>query len=106
MGARAHRRGWCDFRTGRGGEMRRQARRLVLQDDVQGVDDAGNVTQDGEQDVDEEVGTASALEEDSDGREDDGKEDLADVAGGERHGGGGLCVRFDEVVWFGLVVRG
>jgi hypothetical protein len=37
-------------------------------------------TQDGEEDVDEEVGTAATLEEDTHGREDDGKEDLADVA--------------------------
>lgn len=36
--------------------------------DIQGVDDARNVTQDGEQDVDEQVGTASTLEEDSHGR--------------------------------------
>lgn len=44
------------------------------------MDDTGNVTQDGEEDVDAEVGTAAALEEDTDGREDDGKDDLADVA--------------------------
>lgn len=37
-------------------------------------------TQDGKEDVDEEVGTAATLEEDTHGREDDGKEDLADVA--------------------------
>lgn len=52
------------------------------------MDDAGNVSQNGEQDVDEEVGTATTLEEDTDGREDDGKDDLANVAGGERHVGG------------------
>ncbi|CAF3516796.1 unnamed protein product [Fusarium graminearum] len=34
----------------------------------------------GEEDVDEEVGTTTTLEEDTDGREDDGKDDLADVA--------------------------
>lgn len=44
------------------------------------MDDAGNVTQDGEEDVDAEVGTTAALEEDTNGREEDGKEDLADVA--------------------------
>lgn len=33
--------------------------------DIQGVDDTRDVTQDGEQDVDEQVGTASALEEDT-----------------------------------------
>lgn len=51
-----------------------------MSEDVQGVDDTGDVTQDGEQDVDEEVGTASALEEDTDGRQDDGEDDLDDVA--------------------------
>lgn len=40
-----------------------------------------NVTKDGQQDVDEEVGSAAALEEDTDRWEDDGKEDLANVAG-------------------------
>jgi hypothetical protein len=49
------------------------------------VDDTGNVTQNGEKDVDEEVGTATTLEEDTNGRKDDGKEDLANVASGERH---------------------
>ena len=58
---------------------------LVLQNDVQSVDDTGNVTQDGKEDVNEEVGTAATLEEDTHGREDDGKEDLADVASSERH---------------------
>merc|ERR1712070_404348 len=58
----------------------RASRYLVFEDDVQGVDDTGDVTQDGEQDVDEEVGTASALEEDTDGRQDDGEDDLDDVA--------------------------
>ena len=77
-------------------------RGLVFQDDVEGVDDAysrtvsnhsmneglgsclrltRNVAQDGEQDVDEEVGAAAALEEDSDGREEDGEDNLDDVAG-------------------------
>lgn len=37
-------------------------------------------TQDGKEDVDEEVGTTATLEEDTHGREDDGKEDLADIA--------------------------
>lgn len=59
---------------------------LVLQYDVQSVDDSGDVTQDCEQDVDQEVGTAASLEEDSYGRQDDGNNDLGDVAGCERHG--------------------
>ena len=49
------------------------------------MDDTGQVTKDGQEDVDEEVTAASTLEEDTDGREDDGKKDLADVASGERH---------------------
>ena len=53
---------------------------LILQDDVKGVDYAGNVTQDSQQDVDEEVGAATTLKEDSYGRQDDGEDDLADVA--------------------------
>lgn len=40
-----------------------------------------DVTEDGQQDVDEEVGVATALEEDTQRWEDDGKKDLADVAG-------------------------
>lgn len=50
-------------------------------EDVQSVDDSGDVTEDGEEDVDEEVGAAAALEEDAEGREEDGEDDLADVAG-------------------------
>merc|ERR1711977_495322 len=46
----------------------RASRHLVFEDDVQGVD--------------EEVGTASALEEDTDRRQDDGEDDLDDVASG------------------------
>jgi hypothetical protein len=45
------------------------------------VDDSGNVTKDGQQDVDEEVGTTTALEEDTKRREEDGDDDLDDVAG-------------------------
>jgi hypothetical protein len=41
---------------------------------------AGKLTQDGEQDVDEEVGTTATLEEDTNGGQDDGKDNLADVA--------------------------
>jgi hypothetical protein len=42
----------------------------------------------GQEDVDQEVGAAPALEENTQRREDDGKDHLADVAGGERHDGG------------------
>ena len=65
--------------------------------DVQGVDDTGQVGQAGQEDVDEEIGTAATLEEDTQRRQEDGKQDLADVAGGERHG--------DSVVGWWSVVR-
>jgi hypothetical protein len=78
---------------------------LKLEYDVQSVDDTleftlvnrcdewrcktyRNVTKDGQQDVDEEISVAAALEEDTQRRKDDGKEDFADIAGGERHDGG------------------
>jgi hypothetical protein len=50
-----------------------------------------NVTKDGQEDVDKEISIAAALEENTDGRKDDGKQDLADIAGGERHGGCVVC---------------
>jgi hypothetical protein len=43
------------------------------------VDDTGKPTQDGQTDVDQEVGTTSALQEDTQRRQDDGENDLADV---------------------------
>jgi hypothetical protein len=49
----------------------------------------GNVTKDRQQDVDEEISVAAALEEDTQRGEDDGKKDLADIAGSERHDGCG-----------------
>lgn len=53
--------------------------RLVLQDDVQSVDDAWDVTKDGQQDVDKEISIASALEEHTEGWDEDGEDDLDDV---------------------------
>ena len=44
------------------------------------MDDTGNVTQDGQTDVDKKVSTTAALQEDAQRREDDGKNDLANVA--------------------------
>jgi len=58
---------------------------LVFQNDVQSVDDTGDVTQDCKNDVDKEVSIATALEEDTDWWQEDGEEDLADVGSGERH---------------------
>lgn len=43
------------------------------------MDDTGNVTQNGQTDVDEEVSSAAAFEEHSKRREDDGEDDLADI---------------------------
>ena len=48
---------------------------------VQRVDDTGNVTQAGQDDVDEEIGAAAALEEYTERREEDGEDDLDDVTG-------------------------
>jgi len=39
--------------------------RSVLQNDIESMDDTGNVTQNGEQDVDEEISVASSLKEDT-----------------------------------------
>lgn len=43
------------------------------------MDDTRNVTQDGQANVNEQVGTTSPLQEDTQWREDEGKDDLADV---------------------------
>lgn len=43
------------------------------------MDDTRDPTQDGQTDVDQEVSTTSALQEDTQRRQDDGEEDLADV---------------------------
>jgi hypothetical protein len=41
----------------------------------------GNVAENGQQDVDEEVGVAATLKEDTERGQDHGEDDLADVAG-------------------------
>ena len=48
---------------------------------VQCVDDTGNVAQDREQDVDEEVCATTTLEEDSERWEKDGEDDFDDITG-------------------------
>lgn len=48
---------------------------------VQSVDDSGNVSKNRQQDVNEEIGTAASLKENTKRWEDDGKNDLADIAG-------------------------
>lgn len=55
------------------------SQRLVLENDVQGVDDTGQVTEDSQEDVDEKVGVAATLEEDAERRENDGEDDFADI---------------------------
>lgn len=66
----------------------------------------GNVTQDGEEDVDEEVGVAATLEEDTERGNEDGEGDLAEVGGGDGHGGVGLCGGWLVVVWCCVVKCG
>lgn len=52
---------------------------------IQCVDDAGNVTKDGQEDVDEQIGATATLKEYTKRREDNGKNDLDDVGAGECH---------------------
>ena len=47
---------------------------------IQRMDNTRNVTQDGQTDVDENVGATSALQEDTQRGQDDGEDDLADIA--------------------------
>jgi len=49
---------------------------------VQSVKDTRNVAEDGQENADEDLSTASSLEEDTERREDDGEDDLDDVAVG------------------------
>ena len=58
---------------------------LVLEDDVERVYDAGNETEQGETDVDQQIATTSLLSQHAQRGQDDGKDDLADVRTGERH---------------------
>ena len=48
--------------------------------DLQGMDDTRNITQYCQENIDKEVGIATALEENTKRREEDGEDDLADVA--------------------------
>jgi hypothetical protein len=56
------------------------------------VYNAREVAEDSQEDVEQELGSASDLEEDAEWGEDDGEDDLADVARGERHDGGVVAV--------------
>lgn len=74
---------------------------LILQNNIEGVDNAGDVTKNGQQNVDKKIRAAAALEKDTQRREDDGEEDFEDVGCSEDHceglgcGFGVLCVRLD-----------
>lgn len=52
-----------------------------------------NVTKNGQQNVDEEISIAATLEENTERRKEDGKDDLADVGSGERHVVGSFTLR-------------
>jgi hypothetical protein len=51
-----------------------------MEGDVQSMDDTRDITENGQANVNEQVGTTSALQEDAQWREDNGKDDLANVA--------------------------
>lgn len=51
----------------------------MLGNNLQSVDDTRDVAQDCQEDVDEEIGIATALEEDTKRWEDNGENDLADI---------------------------
>jgi hypothetical protein len=55
------------------------------------VDDSRNISQDGQQDVDEEVCSTTALKEDSQRWQKNSQDDLADVGSCERHVDGFCC---------------
>lgn len=57
----------------------------VFEYDVECMDDAGNEAQDGEGDVDQQIDAAPFLGQHAQRRQNDGQDDLADVATGERH---------------------
>jgi hypothetical protein len=47
---------------------------------IHGVDDTRDPSKNGQTDVDQEISTTSALQEDTQRRQDDGEDDLADVS--------------------------
>lgn len=51
----------------------------VRREDLQRVNDARNITEDCKENVDQEVGVATTLEEDTDRWEKDGEDDFADI---------------------------
>lgn len=57
-----------------------RARMRMVSDNVQSMDNTRDVTQNGQTNVNEQVGTTSPLQENTQRRQDDGEDDLADVA--------------------------
>jgi hypothetical protein len=49
------------------------------------MDDTGDPAENRQTDVNQQVSTASSLKEDTQRRQDEGKDDLADIRGSERH---------------------
>ena len=47
---------------------------------LQSMNNSGNVTENRQEDVDEEVGIATTFKKDTEGRKDDGHNDFADIA--------------------------
>jgi len=58
---------------------------LVLEDNVQGVDDTGDVSQDCQKNVDEEISSASSFKEDTQRGDKDCTNDLDNIAASGRH---------------------
>lgn len=57
----------------------------ILENDVQGMDDAGNVAENGENDVDEQMDGATGLDEHTKRRQQDGAEHFENVRKCDRH---------------------
>lgn len=57
------------------------------EDDIQRVDNPGNVPEDGQNDVEPELVGAPNFEKHPEGRKDDGKDDLGDIGTGNRLAG-------------------
>jgi hypothetical protein len=62
------------------------------------VNDTRNITKNCQQDVDEEISTTSSLKEDTERWENDSKNDLANIAGGERHFERLVCRKVSGIV--------
>lgn len=52
---------------------------MKMQNHIQSMDDTGYVTQDCQEDIDQQVGSTTTLQEDTKRWEEDGNDDLADI---------------------------